>query len=731
MRMTMMTLSLSLGLAASPAASQTTVPTFWLWWQAQQPGLNQPEFVPMIDTEEGQCPETAAAFAAAKAQDYINAGWVPQGKVAIRIKDFGNWGAPPCPDGRHVSLFDSGDAITPSPQWDSQPPIQANWAQPWMATARDKAKAWMEAFVAAYNGPPPFRFIFDCEVDMALTAGDRVNAIRLMEGVANDYRWDHADVPGYPAGTKMKDLYNLARTTYNATQPGSWPYATFYQAMFVNRDGFIDADGARKYFLWYHEVCRTAVDAAIKEVAYDVVKNRWHDVKCSNFADVTVDGKPDTFGWYPRAVHPPAPQPPSNIRAFPSSFNDERFGLRGVRGQDLLGIQNFTADLKEPNTPGAPYDSIWLVERRASTADFSAPDLYPYSGYSPGMTNPYLPAGYNTESVYDTSIRNQREHVEAILNSEPVVSPSEAAQRIAPWLVFPQVRYWESVNALYPQPFDITDDYFQRQLAMLRAKDVREINLWWADPLLTYSRTYALYKQVYKPRLTSYTVIDCSPRPTPEPERLWFTLRNATNPTTVPVSAVGCDPKSIGLKVTFTDMAPYVGSLNVKLNVECWVSQSECTGRVYVWHNGQWNAVAIEEPGQSDDYLFGFHAPVESDGGGVSMRRTFTIPGELVLTNDMDVLIVLLGTAPYHAEFDLVQAYWSGFSSLPGGSTANATVPSYRPRGADMDHNGIVDVLDPLRFFEDFSQGALSADYNNDGNVNAADITTFMGALSP
>jgi hypothetical protein len=319
-----------------------------------------------------------------------------------------------------VSLIDHLDAITPAPTWDpnSVPPPGSSlpFQQPWMTHGRLKVKTWMEEFLVAYsartynNGtanvplPVPARFHFDSEVSIS-TCCD-VNYTRILRAVALDNRWGTTPVPGFGTST-MADLYDAAQGLYN------WPDVPI---TFALDPDFGPTDDANKhYFIWYWDVCERALDAAMNELAYEVIRDHFDQAATipliSNYADVDTNGQPATFGWFsvPNYSNP----------TWPFGVVPEREWFNGSIVSGGSGAQYLLVD---PYTSGNKLN--WSTASGTVSGDLSSPVLYTYvfgdSLYPPGEHpsvfthrgyNYYLP-GWSTEasssweSVWDTALRN-------------------------------------------------------------------------------------------------------------------------------------------------------------------------------------------------------------------------------------------------------------------------------------------------------------------------------------
>src|SRR5690606_27667792 len=112
--------------------------------------------------------------------------------------------------------------------------------------------------------------------------------------------------------------------------------------------------------------------------------------------------------------------------------------------------------------------------------------------------NYYLP-NWPTESIWDASLRNHRHWLESILGSG--VDPSE----IAVWVPLIGTSTHKETG------YFISAEDARRQFAMLRAKNIGEVMVWWdrnAPALATWAEYHKAIRQVYSPVLDSYLVLE-------------------------------------------------------------------------------------------------------------------------------------------------------------------------------------------------------------------------------
>lgn len=726
----------ALALSAGMLHAQSTAPRFYMWAEPSEPNWNNPQFVPMINVYLGDPTKTgtqAAQEAGDTIQRYLQNGWIGLDRVAITFNGLGSWRQQENGDPiwSIYGLYAIEDAVTPEPQWHHglDPTEQRmKYIQPWMNHARPRVAEWMADFLEEYQNlqlPRPARFHFDTEVNMWDVSDE--NATRLLEGLARDQRWVLLEVPGFP-GKTMQDLYEEAIDHYG------WPdYPLDDPVHCLVRDERPDGGPTgtgrnRKYFLWYLWVSQVAVDAVMNKCLYQAIRTTWpaDPPLISNWEECVADGRPDTFGWYPSNA-------PGVYWPGPTTHHHEYKAVRGMIRPDLTGAQHYEGDLVEPNGDR----SIWLFRKRTTSADFSAPLLYPFTPFH-SPVNYYLPPGTMPPSaqqeILDASFRNQRHDLEAVLNTPASGGPG----KVTPWMIFPGEAYWTNKPGY---THTITDEQVRRQLALLRHKDIREAVVWWAFEPRSYADFKNLYDQVYTPNLSAFSVAEgCQINGNVTLDTLHFTLRNhpATDPTdeTIRVAASGtCDDYAATLQTTFVNLDPHLGD-RLKLNLECKVSRANLSGRVYVRTDSDdvWTAIEIGDY-SSDPYLFGFFAPAHDDGW-YETRRTFTIPASLIKDDALHIRVVIVDVPgreppdPFSAAFDLVQVYWSEGATGPSLTSGLTSSPAGRPQGADLTHDGVVDIRDLLRFNDYYARAVPAADFNDDGVIDTADVADFAAAYT-
>jgi len=688
------------------------------------PGYSQQQAINAADAIE-----TAATL-------QIAAGTTSSSRVCILLQHFGSWVGKDqsSPHDHQLSFIDETDAV--DVVWfNNQQPFNYRYLQslqPWCVVGRGKVKAWMEWFLEAYDGPTPQRFHFDTEEFFWPFFDGSENAIRILEAVYNDDRWDTVPVPGSKdylvpsAGDKtMALMYEEAQARF------TWPDVPLIHPGAVKRDEPPDSDANRKYYIWYREVCKRAFDASMEECAYSLIKDKWPNCKVSNYEHMTVDGKVDTFGWYTGI--PDTGQPVnSNL---PPPLQPMRTSVRGMTNFFDEGWTHWWSDFieKDPATQSVIRPSVWTVYASATKADFSSPFLYPptwlqYNHPTSIRYNYYLPPPQDLTAISAT-LQNARREVESIINT-PGGSPS----KVVPWVSAPGTEWWDGA-------YIWTADDLRDVLAMLRAKKTEEIIIWWPDETLYpyWPDFLDTLDGVYKPQLNLIRVLtgtctNCPPYPTAIPvDRLRYTLRenDASQAEYVQVDASGTDPQQAVIRLLFDGMSYTLGN-KVVLNLECSITSSlqndlaDVRGQIYAWDGTTWRLLPIDDYPNDPDNGFGFFAPVNPDApnaGWTETRRTWECLDKFVVNGKMEIKIVLqrtASTAPFTARFDLVQLVDQDFTEAPAESMA---------QGADHDHSQMVESYDVASFMTAYAAGAEAADFNNDGVVNADDLTAFNAAF--
>lgn len=493
---------------------------------------------------------------------------------------------------------------------------------------------------------------------------------------------------------------------------------TAWMLSFIHEDDELDSPGPD----WEGATpsnSERAFDAAMKECAYDVIQAEWPNCKVSNYGHFSSDGAVDTFGWYTGR---------SYTSSGASSFIPTRQCTRGWTTE--------VPDFYWNDFPG----SLWLVVPSRASGDFAAPDLYPVSPYyfTPSdRYNYYIkPDGGGPQEIdrADASLGIARRWVESIQNSDP---QEVERQPVAPWVAAPGSDKWDP-------PYQERE--FRMTLAMLRAKAITEVLLFWPGESGNWEALLAIMDRVYVPQIQSCAALhgECDPTPCElDPDQVRYTLRTADSDDQVIQLIAGPDDKEVALKIVFNNLDDWENAPpKMFLNVECSVKPDDdevpnVRGLIYVWDpsvgvSGSWifqtdanDFVGTSDPG------FGFFAPEndewdEWDEEWCETRRTFQLNSGAYIspTGEMEVKIVLRRPYPgdFAARYDLTQLVGTLEVDSGGGDGL--------AQGADDDYSFSVDSADAAEFMADFTAARPAADFNNDGSINLDDVSDFNTAYN-
>lgn len=715
--------ALGLSVAASVMAQENR-PYFYLWDAPTGVALPIPGMSQMVrgSANDYWTAEGLAQTLAVAADDQVIAGATDPNHICIVLTGFGEKTS-----GSLAHFFDPADEITPEPVWinnqrPSGPPGSANpadmpYLQPWMGAGRTKVHQWMVDFIAEYrrvNGRTPHRFHFDFE--RHLTSSGSTNWTRILYALPLDPRWGGPTalvVPGY--GMTMEQLYAVAKDKFG------WQ-GELRDALSIVESPHSDQN--RPYYLWYTEICERALDAVMYECAYDLIQHHtpgWENVLVSNYADCKMDGKLDSFGWYTGRAHtlgPPHPEPP---------LIPTRLSNHGWSWGDYYWWNDF---IERDQGGNIVRRSLYATEPGTASGDFSAPELYPvFPGHFAPDRKQYYLYDWPQETRSSAMLSVARRQVESILNS-----PGGDPTKIAPWVPSPGTPPWHATSS-YPQPPESHQTEFRRLLAMLRAKKIPEILLWWdVDPQFAFippwSSMLQIMEQVYHPHILTAEVLSGTAQYTVLADQLRYTFRG---PQSTEIATIQSGPSStvkhvVALKVTYNDFGSNTGAQ--VLNLECSISPpldsiAGTRGRIYVWNpaSSDWQGVPIQDyPLPADQYEFGFFAPAndDTDGGWFETRRSFIVPLLKKPDGTMDIKIVFTrpNTTGFTVKFDLAQ--------LVGAPDVLGDPDTGSAQGGDFDYSSSVDFTDLNAFLAAFAIGGTQADVNNDGVVDPLDFVVFM-----
>lgn len=694
---------------------------------------SQMAVVHTLDPQTGvpRTPLEAAINAKATLDAQLLSGATHPDHICILLHNFGSYGEPLIPTRPDTSFFQDADKLTnPAPVWENpQAPHSPSlyYLQPWLTAGIPKVTDWMDDFCREFKAllpvnQRPVRFHFDSE--NSLIGCCDVDPMRIIDAVVRQVdngnsRWNSSPVPGSalsPGGPRrtMAEQYDGARIKWGFPAD---PLHAF------NPDLTCDHDYNRAFYLWYHGVCQRAMDAAMNEAAYKVIKEYWPDCLVSNYEDINADGKEDTFGWYygkDRVTHAPG------------------VVVQSVRGQTPRapsGNENTWGDMVDPQGN----QSLWFVTGATASGDFSAPVLYTHHPSfaaipDPGLccecmnntfVNPYLSPylDQNKLSIYDTSLFIHRRTIEGIINS-----PGGNPAKIAPWVL--------GIGEVSDQNHChlVTPDHFVNQLAMCRAKKIRELLLYFQGTGANWEFIKSAIDAVYTPQLYWVSAGLGTPTTGMELDRIRYTLRQSETegPETMEFESERVNDSDLVTLIASFSFPVAEPVAQLQLNLECDVTDPNVQGKIFAFDGTGWNQFQIDDfPSPSDD--FGFFAPVDPINGlWYQTRRTFYLTPQNTtyiwsdgVTKQLVIQIVLrrshnpLVTNPFGASFDLVQV-------VAQQATQASDSTSVDTLGADFDFSGTVGFEDLTAFYDAWLSQSPAADSNCDGVVDTDDLAAFL-----
>ncbi len=729
--------------ATIPVRAQESPPYVYLWdapdggWEGLLEGrASQIVRVKLGDYESAD--EVAEAIIGA-AVEQIESGLTAPDRICILLQHFGeDWVLGTGNEG--ASFYHVDDKPDPPPgNWPPNTPEDVKWMNPWMNHARPLAKAWMEEFIEWYKAYAaaaeleydPIRFAFDSEVKQAGCCS--LYFTSQFRAVVEDDRWFTEEVPGSDG---MLGVFEGDKT-----MAGLWADAVDEFGWDANPVNAIEWDEEpndelnRKYFLWYYEICQRAVDAAMKETAYDVIHRSTTGTppgfgtgcKVSNYGDFNADGKLDRFGWYTGRHHESTGE---------AQLDARYLAARGATNFYETGSKHYWNDY----TISDDHRSLWLTSPGVSSGDFSAPALYQYSEHhnASGRLNYYLPPDFYPYQQTDPSmimLQNGRRWIESILNS-----PGGDPSKVVPWI-------GAISNEVPWTTYDATIEDLRDALALLaRAKRIGEIIVWWPNEQYTYwDDIHDVFDWVYTPQIESCALVtgSCYPSCPMEPDRIRYTVREE-DPDDDVIEIISTPVGNnwlVELKVTYDHLDEFpTQGMALLLNLECAVDPYEgdaddIRGDILVWHptggqggTGAWMEMPIDDFTSAGDKGFGFFAPSypdDEDFDWFETRRQFDVEPLGVDDGDVEVKLVLRrpytdGDHHFRARFDLAQLI-----EWPAEATESSVA-----QGADFDHSKEVTPGDFASFLSAYALGKPSADFNNDGQLTTDDMIGFGAAYN-
>lgn len=712
-------------LAAGHAAAQTDRPTFWGfveydapgtggWLFSDQTNIDEVDFLQQVHVYLGSGaadPVAHAQLAYADVHLRMVENTTPTlrpGKICVRIQNLTNG------VGRRLyrhpddAVRDgSGNIYSAAPH-----------AAPWFSHGIAELKPWVASFAGSYAGLAagstdllPTRFHLDEEPD-EINGFSPVTTQAFLYAVNDPAdRWRTEPVPGFTSGGQpmtLKEIYLAERVDYglpldpeDAVDPAYAPMAT---------------DQNRRWYLWWSHVWNQAFDAAMNASVYAPIRAAfpaagvYGGALCSNYSLAA-----DTDG----AFFPPHRDPG---------------GVYYRRGQPIRNGMN-----PSPQWSITPVGTTWFVPSWRSSADMYAPELYDYPGWFQGR-GPFAPTTGAAEDTWSTSLRNHRFQLDAILTSGGPGAIGVRAKLMAPWIVLPGMHYTIDTARKFSKS-DIRD-----QLALFRAKQVPEVNVWWTpcdfgcggqpgcngvcpdQPSRdAIDRAFAdfrgAYRQAYGATLDDYVVEEGSVSGDDSVKLLHTSLED-------PLQTVGqpgqdnCLRSRIVGRFTVDPAATPGGPFEAKVNVELASVSQNVTAKVYVLRLSGGRDQLAPYPLTDPD------VPGTGQPGVMSFKMNAN--ADYLLPNDQVWIAV---------EQELQSGGCSGaMSSFGTGLEALQLIPMDCP--ADVDdgngtghHDGGVDINDLLFFLAAFENGDIPhADLDDgsgngfpDGGVDVNDMLYFYG----
>ncbi len=514
-------------------------------------------------------------------------------------------------------------------------------------------KRWMQDFVNEYEAirtdaghtpyypqiPVPSRFYLDSEPQITW-AGNDANSVWMLFQLSRDPTWYTQEVPGYPPGTTLHDLYEAQRAATGFNWPPDTDIENGATGLRSRRPG--DDDHNRSFMLWWSGVCEHADNAVFKNCVYDVVHAKWpgmyerggggnsttatYDyVRCGNYKRIDVDYENAATGWFVdsfgTANHATGyypPRGPNNM--YPRGWI-EPFLIGGLAWTESTGK--------------------WICNKRNTSADVFSPELYLLDGYGQwteyGLTwgthadgspvtchqqpNLYLghmdPPGQVLETLIESSLRLMRHTVEACIDSYG----GRREGQLVPWVHMAEYPF----GGYVPPTWTDQPRYVRRVLSMLRAKNVGEMiffsglnaqsvipeevaqaELAWYHSQEIVNEVYAARVGGFQRRVGTKPTGDTTPD---DPASLEFTLPvNGAERVVQLRSQVAGSWQQTVLEVDFTGLQEYPSSGGARLNdyminVECRVQDGAAEWgavQAFDWLEHKWYWVQQVDPTEEE-----------------------------------------------------------------------------------------------------------------------------------
>ncbi|MBL9002274.1 MAG: dockerin type I repeat-containing protein [Phycisphaerae bacterium] len=696
----------------------------------------------------------------------------------------------------------------------NNPPLQLQWSttvppdvgsprwnkfallHPWMNLSRERLTGWTTTFVnriihlhQTQGIPLPTRYVLDSETQHFYCCDDDWPYMVL--NCMADVRWSTEQVPGYPSGTTMADLFaeKSAEVGYDlltgAPLNGNPPLPTLYPP-FNPVFGMSGTDSIRNRPLhqFYADSLRIVKAAIIEESVRSVIRQAYAAIEAPepivfNYGEAVMDGEEQTFGWFedkrPRIILTGG-QPVHYFELFNYAAP---WGIKTRTWRRNL-VDTFNEGGKYGHTyiqslGGGEYDALarWACGANHTWGDRDAVSLYTWrsggsNSYHHRQRNLYKP-GDPVETDVEMCERLNRCRIESTLET-----PRTSSQR--PPFAFP---FMATIDMVEPHSIPITDDFMLAHTAMVRAKDLTEWT-WFTErppiecpaPTCSTPRPSALpqwqaaksvFERVYAFRVESFEWWPLSTwtYTLPPPRDLFFTLpTTGANPLPTMTHALSAStPQFVGhlystqLEVRFHKLLPAVCGDRLRIRVECRAAPVDgavfdlqpIEGEVNLWDytasgGGQWVPLIIGEV----PYRATHYAITTPDG---YTRRQFDVDDAARFIGPSGkVSVRLIHSAAaveqglrFTSSYDLVQVYFlrttnctvTGGGELEGdGECGGCLLAGGQPYGADLNADGAVDELDLILFAEALSLNASAADFDGDETVTGDDAVLFIEQLS-
>ncbi len=533
-----------------------------------------------------------------------------------------------------------------------------------------------------------------------------------------------------------------------------------------------DDAGNRDVMWWWYGICQQARDATLRFAAYDVIRGTsgWGDVKCGNYDDLNADGKLDSTGWFTDRGDTGNYNKNDPVHTYSTrSWNIlPRGDAERAWGGSLFYLH--------PDTSGN-VRRWWGLEKKSS-GQVDCPVLYELTTrgiegdtWRPGFNQKNVFTG-NDETAWESVMRVCRHSVESAINSKIASDPSASTNlgglhqsRLAPWVQMPGTSFVTDSTGHTPFPgCRLTSDIAQ-VVAMLRAKDVREIQ-WFHDnaafpdnPELgvhapeAWRETAQVLHQVYATNVWDYRTTlltsESHHSSTSDLNKLEFTLRvpNTTN-TVQTDSVVSAANTMLGdygengpegewgssMTVDFawaagdwtTPSSEYTGpTTKVHVNFEYATSRADTSTTIFMWHWGTGTT-----PGYwTGTYPYSTYAPVANGMYHNRIGFDFDFASDIINPASGSTppltrvkLVLTNGLGAFTTIADLTQLYPVSFPIEVFFLEREFSV-------ADLNFDGVVDDLDLWLFTGSWISGESFADMNMNNSVDLDDLDTFLNAM--